>query len=126
VVKGDVTPLHKFSQVVLVPVPTSTQVALPELEESTLYQVVSSNGMLVDRNPIIAKMIEDVSPERLRKTVEHLSTFYTRLSTSAPGTVLLHCNIYVMWGRRLISCNTNKRQFGTPRSGSWNSTLAWV
>lgn len=86
VVKGSVVALQKYQQAVFVPVPTSAQVVVPELKESALHQLLSDNVALGTdkKNPIIAKLITDVSQDRIRKTVEHLSSYYTRLSTSRP------------------------------------------
>jgi len=94
-----VVALQKYQQAVFVPVPTSAQVVVPELKESALHQLLSDNELGTDKkNPIIAKLITDVSQDRIRKTVEHLSSYYTRLSTSRPGTFItthdsrhLHC-----------------------------------
>jgi hypothetical protein len=90
VVKGSVVALQKYQQAVFVPVPTSAQVVVPELKESALHQLLSDNVALGTdkKNPIIAKLITDVSQDRIRKTVEHLSSYYTRLSTSRPGTFI--------------------------------------
>ena len=85
-VKGSVVALQKYQQAVFVPVPTSAQVVVPELKESALHQLLSDNELGTDKkNPIIAKLITAVSQDRIRKTVEHLSSYYTRLSTSRPG-----------------------------------------
>jgi len=85
IVKGSVEALHKLQQVVLVPVSTRAQVAVPELEDSTLHHLLSRGELDTSKpNPIIAKLITHISQERLRKTVEHLSSYYTRLSTSRP------------------------------------------
>jgi hypothetical protein len=86
IVKGSVEALQKLQQVVLVPVSTSAQVAAPELEDSALHHLLSHGELDTSkRNPVIEKLITHISQDRIRKTVEHLSSYYTRLSTSRPG-----------------------------------------
>lgn len=83
VVKGSVAALHKHPQATLVSVPESRQVPLPTYEESLQRY---NYAMTMEKNPVIARLVDTVSPDRLRSTIEFLSsTFFTRLSTSETG-----------------------------------------
>lgn len=88
IVKGNVAPLHKYPQATLVSVPSSRQVPLPAMEDTTLVRMLASGKVGVERNPIIAKLIDRISTERIQKTVEHLSMYFTRLATSETGHLL--------------------------------------
>ncbi len=109
VVKGDVfsTSLAQYPELVFIPVLKATQVGIAnKLSASMLLLIVldiffdldekapmmpRENSELfghitqVTVDQRIAKLVGEVSEERLKEIVRHLSTYYTRLSTSGTG-----------------------------------------
>jgi hypothetical protein len=80
VVSGDAAALDSqhHHRVTLVPVPVSRMAALPNPKQAGFLQHHAA-----ERNPVISRLIAGVSADRLRATVEQLSSYHTRLATSA-------------------------------------------
>jgi len=86
VVSGDAAALDSqhHHRVTLVPVPVSRMAALPNPKQAGFLQHHAA-----ERNPVISRLIAGVSADRLRATVEQLSSYHTRLATSATGITIL-------------------------------------